>query len=45
MLRLKGTNYEKARAMIKDKEEQLGIYFNDDFDKAAQLVVKLAAEK
>lgn len=44
VLRLKGTNYEKARAMIKDKEEQLGIFFNDDFDKAAQLVVKLAAE-
>lgn len=45
VLRLKGTNYEKARAMIKDKEEQLGIFFNDDFDQAAQQVVKLAAGK
>ena len=35
VLRLKGTNYKKARELIKDKEDQLGIFFNDDFDSAA----------
>ena len=44
VLRLKGTNYQKARDMIKDKEEQLGIFFNDDFDSAAQQVVKMALD-
>lgn len=36
VLRLKGTNYEKAKEMIRGKEDLLGIFFNDDFDKAAQ---------
>ena len=35
VLRLKGTNSEKARDMIKPLEKELGIYFNDDFDSAA----------
>ena len=35
VLRLKGTNVERAREMIAGREQELGIYFNDDFDKAA----------
>lgn len=35
ILRLKGTNSDKAREMIKPKEKELGIYFDDDFDRAA----------
>jgi succinyl-CoA synthetase beta subunit len=42
VLRLKGTNSEKARDMIKGREKELGIYFEDDFDSAAQYVVKVA---
>ena len=42
VLRLKGTNSEIAREMIKGKEKELGIYFDDDFDSAAQRVVKMA---
>ena len=42
VLRLKGTNSEKARDMIKGREKELGIYFDDDFDSAAQYVVKVA---
>jgi succinyl-CoA synthetase beta subunit len=45
VLRLKGTNSEKAREMIKPWEKELGIYFNDDFDSAAQQVVRIALEK
>lgn len=44
VLRLKGTNSDKARDMIKPYEKELGIYFNDDFDSAAQQAVKLAEE-
>lgn len=44
VLRLKGTNSEKARDLIKPLEKQLGIYFDDDFDSAAQRSVKIAAE-
>ena len=44
VLRLKGTNSDKARDMIKPLEKDLGIYFDDNFDSAAQLVVKLAEE-
>ena len=42
VLRLKGTNSEKAREMIKPREKQLGIYFDDDFDSAARRVVDVA---
>lgn len=34
MLRLKGTNADIARDMIRGKEKELGITFNDDFDTA-----------
>ena len=36
VLRLKGTNSDKARLMIQGREKELGIYFNDDFDSAAR---------
>ena len=42
ILRLKGTNSDKAKAMIKGKEKQLGIFYEEDFDTAAQLVCKMA---
>ena len=42
VLRLKGTNSDKARELIKPREKDLGIYFDDDFDSAAQKVVKVA---
>ena len=45
VLRLKGTNSDKAREMIAGREKELGIYFNDDFDTAAQQVVKIASEQ
>lgn len=45
VLRLKGTNSDKAREMIKPKEHELGIYFDDDFDSAARLVVEIAQKK
>lgn len=35
ILRLKGTNADIAREMIKRREKELGIFFNDDFDTAA----------
>jgi succinyl-CoA synthetase beta subunit len=42
VLRLKGTNVERAGELIKGKEESLGIHFTDDFDYAARLAVDLA---
>jgi succinyl-CoA synthetase beta subunit len=39
VLRLKGTNSDKAREMIKPREKELGIFFDDDFDSAARLAV------
>ena len=42
VLRLKGTNSDKARQIIQGKEKELGIYFDDDFDSAARLVVDIA---
>ena len=38
VLRLKGTNSDIAKKMIAGKEKELGIYYNEDFDSAAQLV-------
>ncbi len=38
VLRLKGTNSQIAKEMIAGKEKDLGIYYNEDFDSAAQLV-------
>lgn len=42
ILRLKGTNSDIARALIKPREAELGIFFDDDFDHAARNVVELA---
>lgn len=36
VLRLKGTNSDVAKAMIAGKEKELGIFYNEDFDSAAQ---------
>ena len=44
VLRLNGSKAEEAKEMIKGKEEELGIQFEADFDKAAQLAVKVAKE-
>jgi len=44
VLRLKGTNSDKAREMIKPREKELGIYFDDDFDKAAKKAVEIAQD-
>jgi succinyl-CoA synthetase beta subunit len=43
VLRLKGTNSEIAKGMIKPLEKDLGIYFDDNFDSAARKVVDVAA--
>jgi succinyl-CoA synthetase beta subunit len=45
VLRLKGNNCELAKNMIKGREEQLGIYFCDTMDKAAELAVELAKKE
>ena len=45
VLRLKGTNSDKAREMIKPKEKELGIYFDDDFDSAARRIVDVALQR
>lgn len=42
VLRLKGTNSDKAREMIQPREKELGIYFDDNFDSAARRVVEVA---
>jgi succinyl-CoA synthetase beta subunit len=42
VLRLKGTNSDKAKKMLEGKQEQLGIYYEEDFDTAAQKVVKIS---
>jgi succinyl-CoA synthetase beta subunit len=42
VLRLKGTNSDKARDMILPREKELGIYFDDNFDSAARQVVQVA---
>lgn len=44
VLRLNGNKAEEARALIKGKEEQLGIHFEADFDTSAQLAVKMAKQ-
>lgn len=38
VLRLKGTNSDIAKTLIAGKEKEMGIYYNEDFDSAAQLV-------
>ena len=43
VLRLKGTNSAEARKLIEGKEEELGIFFSEDIDEGARMVVKLAS--
>jgi len=38
VLRLKGTNADIAKKMLEGKQEELGIYYEEDFDTAAQKV-------
>lgn len=45
VLRLKGTNSQIAREMIKPREKELGIFFDDDFDSAARQVVEIALKR
>jgi len=45
VLRLKGTNADVARKMIQGKEQELGIYFDDNFDSAARKVVDVAQKQ
>lgn len=45
VLRLKGTNSDKAREMIKPREKELGIYFDDSLDSSARKVVKVAQKE
>lgn len=45
VLRLKGTNSDKAREMIKPREKDLGIFFDDSFDSSARLVVQVAQKE
>lgn len=40
VLRLKGTNADIAKEMLEGKQEKLGIFYEEDFDSAAQLVCK-----
>lgn len=41
VLRLKGTNSDIAKEMIAGKERELNIYYNEDFDSAAQQVCQV----
>ena len=41
VLRLKGTNSDIAKKMLEGKEKELGIYYEEDFDTAAQEVCKI----
>ena len=45
VLRLKGTNSDVAKSLIAGKEKELGIFYNEDFDSAAQQVCKLVTGK
>jgi len=41
VLRLKGTNSDKAKEMISGREKELNIVYNEDFDSAARDVCKI----
>ena len=43
VMRLNGSKSEEAKEMLKGREKELGIHFEADFDKSAQLAVKVAA--
>jgi len=40
VLRLKGTNSDIAKGLIKGREDELGIFYEEDFDTAAQKICK-----
>lgn len=44
VLRLNGNKAEEAKKMLVGREKELGIHFEADFDKSAQLAVKVANE-
>ena len=44
VLRLKGTNADIAKKMLEGKQEELGIFYEEDFDTAAQLVCKVVTQ-
>ena len=44
VLRLKGTNSDIAKDMISGKEQELNIFYNEDFDSAAQQVCGIVKE-
>lgn len=44
VLRLKGTNSDIAKEMIAGKEKELNIFYNEDFDSAAQQVCKIVTK-
>jgi succinyl-CoA synthetase beta subunit len=44
VLRLKGTNSHIAKQMLEGKSEELGIYYEEDFDTAAQYVCSLVTK-
>lgn len=41
VLRLKGTNADIAKKMLEGKQEKLGIFYEEDFDTAAQKVCQI----
>jgi len=41
VLRLKGTNSDKAKKMLEGKQKDLGIFYEEDFDAAAQKVCEI----
>jgi len=45
VLRLKGTNSDVAKEMIAGKEEELNIFYNEDFDSAAQQVCQVVNQQ
>ena len=44
VLRLKGTNADIAKGMLEGKSKDLGIYYEEDFDTAAQKVCQVAKD-
>lgn len=45
VMRLNGNKSEEAKKMIIGKEKELGIHFEGDFDKSAQLAVKITKQQ
>ena len=45
VLRLRGTKSDVAKEMIAGHEKEMGIYYNEDFDSAAQQVCKIVREQ